>query len=170
MQPLLFIILLAIALIILTYLTITWTLPLKPGPGQIPRRRFAFESAPELFRYVEPDFYLAPNSIKLARTSPEQVTASWRLPRDHWRDMGKNAAELAQDDKLFVRFYRSGDLLKIEDIPISSPSGSLSLELDEMESCCASLGVKEDDQFTPWLFSNTITGAKAMEYQQSRKV
>ncbi|NLW92022.1 MAG: DUF4912 domain-containing protein [Syntrophomonadaceae bacterium] len=168
-QQLLFISLLAIALIILTLLTINWTQPLNPNIRP-DRRRFAFESAPELFRYVEPELYLSANSIKLTRTSPTQVTAFWRLSREHWRDRGKNTAELIKEGRVFLRLYRSADLLEIKDIHINSPKGSLSVELGEMESCCASLGVKEDGRFTPWLFSNTIAGSKSMEYREYRQI
>lgn len=169
LQQLLFIILLTAALIILSYMTIIWTRPFKTR-SPLPRRRFAFESAPELFRYVEPDYYLAPNSIRLTRLSGAQINASWRINREHWRNMGKDAAELLEEGKLILRLYRSGELLQIQDVLIKNPSGNLSLELGETESCCASLGVKEGDHFTPWMFSNTVIGAKEMECRKSRRL
>lgn len=170
MHPLLFIILLTIALIILTYLTLTWTPSVKSDRRMPLRHWFAFEAAPELFRYVEPELYLAPNSLKLTRNSPSEITIYWRLSRQHWREAERSPEELVRDGRLTLRLYRSGELLEIEDLPIDQTSGSHQLVLSENCSCCASLGIKEDDHFTPWLFSNTLMRQPAMEYQESKQV
>ena len=169
MRPLLFIILLTISLIILIYLTLTWVQPARPGQRVRPGR-FAFEAAPELFRYVEPDLYLDPNRLKLTRNSPTRITAYWRMSREHWRENGKSPHDLAAQGKLNLRLYRSGDLLEIEDIPVDQTSGSCRLEVADDFSCCVSLGIKENDRFTPWLFSNTLVREPAMEYSDSRRV
>jgi len=170
LHQLLFIILLTISLIILTYLTLTWTQPVKwEQRSPMQRRWFAFEAAPELFRYVEPELYLAPNSLKLTRNSPVKITAYWRLSREHWRETEKNPEELAREGRLTLRLYRSGDLLEIEDVPIYKTSGSQQVNLYDDCSCCASLGIKADDHFTPWLFSNTLMRQPAMESHERKR-
>lgn len=169
MHKLLFIILLTISLLLLTYLTISWVQPGKPQLVR-PRRRFAFEAAPELFRYVEPELYLESNSIKLTRNSPGLITAYWRLTREHWLEKGKTPRQLAAEGRLNLRLYRSGEFLEIEDIPIKQTSGSCRLELSADYSCCASLGMKENDHYTPWLFSNTLMSEPGMQYQKSRRL
>lgn len=167
MRQLLFVILLTISLLLLTYLAIVWVQPGKPQLVR-PRRRFAFEAAPELFRYVEPELYLESNSIKLIRNSPHLITVYWRLTREHGPEKGRNPRQLATEGKINLRLYRSGELLEIEDIPIKQTSGSCRVELSADSSCCASLGMKENDHYTPWLFSNTLMSQPGMQYRNRR--
>lgn len=169
MYPLLFIILLAIALVILAYLYLALIVPEEKSRSNRPGRWFAFEAAPELFKYVEPDEYRAVSGLNLTRLSPTRINVNWRLLPDKWPKGHGKYKDLADTGRLVLRLYRNGELLEIEDIEVDKTSGTRKLELGEDYSCCASLGLKKGDSFTPLLFSNTLMRQATMQwYHRSR--
>ena len=157
MTPVLYVSLLAGMLLLIIYISLSTLGGSKKRRYKIPGHRFQFESAQELFKYVESeDLYLPHDSIKLVRNDYHRVTAYWHLSREKWEEYQDLSRETFRSDQIFLRIYEAREFLKTRDIPVRSTIGSYDFELPSRTFCYSSLGEKEGERFIPLLCSNLV--------------
>lgn len=161
MSPLLYITLLCAVLLIMLFWVIGTMPPEKPGLHlKIPDRdMFSWESAQELFKYLETEeFYLPANSIKLLRTDSGHLRAYWRLSQEKWQEILKQLGNKSNGKKLVLRLHQDESNLNLPDAPVKRPVGSYDWEIPAESSHYVSLGIISTDKYTPLLLSSKLEG------------
>ena len=158
MTPILYVSLLAGMLLLIIYISLTTLADRSPNRHfKVPGHMFQFESAQELFKYVESeDIYLPHDSIKLVRNDYHRVTAYWHLSREKWEEYQNLSRETFRQEQIFLRIYEAREFLRTRDIPVRSTIGSYDFELPSKTFCYGSLGIKEGERFLPLLCSNLV--------------
>lgn len=156
MVPLLFIILVTAVLLLLVY----WILssPAKRRhPEAAPQRKYDFETAQELFKYVEPVKELAKeNELKLSSHS-KYILASWNIKASTWQEiLSEFGADLKYED-LLIRLHDSRLESNDFGLPVSDLSGTCHFQSVPGTSYYAVIGIKQEKDFIPLFLSNTIT-------------
>lgn len=152
MPPLLYIFLLAAVLLLMVY----WVLS-APTPGntraKIPVNKFYWESAQELFKYLETEeFYLPTDSIKILKTDSGHVRAYWRISPDKWQDILK---QLRLGHKELVLRINQKDNNESE-VKVKLPVGCYDWDFPAENNLSVSLGIKDKNNYTPLLQSNKL--------------
>jgi len=158
MPPLLYIILLCAVLFIMLYWVLSATGPKERRLRfKIPHRdMFSWESAQELFKYLETEeFYLPADSIKLLATDSGHLRAYWRISPGKWQKILKQLGSRAQGRELILRIHQGGTNLNLPDVPVKKPIGSYDWEAKAEPGCCASLGINGNN-YTPLIISDKL--------------
>lgn len=158
MVPLLFIILVSGILLLMVY----WILS-NPGkrryPEHTPPRKYDFETAQELFKYVEPVKELTEeNELKLSAHS-RYILASWNIKPSTWQEiLGEFGADLKYED-LLIRLHDSRMQSSDFELPVSDLSGTCHFQSIPGTAYYAVIGIKQGKDFIPLFLSNTINTA-----------
>jgi hypothetical protein len=156
--PLLYIFLLCAVLILMLY----WVLyairpPRRNSRTKVPdKRRFSFESAQELFKYLEAEeFYLPLDTIKLVKIESGHLRAYWRLSQNEWQEIMR---QLNKSDgrEIILRLHQDERILKGLDAPVKAPVGGHDWEFLPNNFIYVSLGIKSKDNYIPLLLSEKI--------------
>lgn len=159
MVPLVFILIVSLILILLVYWVLsTMRLDETDQTKDKDAGTFFFESAPDLFTYgympaVRPYIPFEPNRLKLIRGNANHLIAYWMIETDQQAEFTKS---VSMDGKLALRIYQTSFGIIYEEIPIDTLKGSHYFESKPETAYYAVLGVKKDDSFFPWLYSNTL--------------
>ncbi|HWP95968.1 MAG TPA: hypothetical protein VN426_03890 [Syntrophomonadaceae bacterium] len=151
MAPIIFITSVSLVLLLMLY----WVLR-GDGGQRRSRSDFRFETAQELFNYVEDDVYLGENCIQLQRTSEGRVSTYWNLALEKWQEMGGSADPSKRSREPFLRVYQAGDLLHTLDMPLKQRCGQFDFDLPPHTACYCSLGFKENGRFSALVTSRTL--------------
>ncbi len=158
MVPLLFIILVTGVLLLMVY----WILssPAKrPHPENTPQRKYDFETAQELFKYVEPVREMTrENELKLSAHS-KYILASWNIKPSTWQEiLDEFGVDLKYED-LLIRLHDSRLQSSDFELPVSDLSGTCHFQSIAGTAYYAVIGIKQGDDFIPLFLSNTINTA-----------
>ena len=158
MSPLLYIILLTVVLLVMLYWVLGSLSPQRERRVRVPDRiRFAFESAQELFKYLEEgEFYLPDDSIKLMPAESGQLRAYWHLSQGKWQEILKQLGTKSGDKQLVIRLYQDNNEDCYQEIPVKKPVGSYDWEVPRESPYYISLGIKSRDNYTPVLISSEL--------------
>ena len=147
MSPLLYIILLITVLLLMLYWVLSSLTPRRERRIRVPDREFAFESAQELFKYLETgEFYLSGNSIKLMHAQSGHLRAYWHLRQEKWQELLKQVGNKTGEEELVLRLHQGED--SYQEVPIKKPAGSYDWEVTGDSPCSISLGIKSRDNYT----------------------
>lgn len=155
MPPLLYITLLTVVLLLMLYWVLSSYRPRRERRVKVPDKvRFAYESAQELFKYLEEgEFYLPSNSIKLLPTESGQLRTYWHLSQGKWQELLKQVKP--DDQQLVLRLHQGEDCY--QEVPVTKPAGSYDWEVQEAPHYYASIGIKTRDNYTPILISSKLS-------------
>ncbi|MEN6325162.1 MAG: hypothetical protein ABFD18_02980 [Syntrophomonas sp.] len=158
MVPLLFIILVTAVLLLMVY----WILssPAKRRhPEATPQRKYDFETAQELFKYVEPVIEMAKeNELKLSSHS-KYILASWNIKLSTWQEiLNEFGADLEYED-LLIRLHDSRLQSSNFELPVSDLNGTCHFQAIPGTAYYAVIGIKQGKDFIPLFLSNTINTA-----------
>ncbi|HBQ87175.1 MAG TPA: hypothetical protein DER33_09175 [Syntrophomonas sp.] len=156
MVPLVFILIVSLILILLVYWVLS-TMRLDETKDE-DAGTFFFESAPELFTYgympaVLPYIPFEPDRLKLIRGNANHLIAYWMVGAGQQAEFTKNGS---MDGKLVLRIYQTSFGIIFDDVWVDTLKGSHYFESKPETAYYAVLGVKKDDTFFPWLYSNTL--------------
>ena len=155
MSPLLYIILLTVVLLLMLYWVLSSLSPRREQRVRVPDREFAFESAQELFKYLETgEFYLPGNSIKLIPAESGHLRAYWHLKQEKWQEILKQVGKKSGEEGLVLRLHQGED--SFQEVPVKKPAGSYDWEVTGDSPCSISLGIKSRDNYTPLLTSGEL--------------
>ncbi|MDD3267932.1 MAG: hypothetical protein PHX14_01305 [Syntrophomonadaceae bacterium] len=158
MIPLVFILLVTAVLILMVY----WILsnPKKPDhPETTPQRKYDFETAGELFKYVEPVRAMPEeNELKLSAHS-KYILASWNIKPSTWQEILDEFGAALDYEDLLIRLHDSRLQPNSYELPISDLSGTCHFQSIPGTAYYAVIGVKQADDFIPLFLSNTINTA-----------
>lgn len=157
MTPLLFITLVTAVLLILLYWILSTLDFQEKGRKKGRRPSYHFETAQELFKYVEPDYELVENSIKLTKTSPNYVIVCWNLSQEKWNESRSVQTNKPDVEDIILRLLETSKQFKILDIPVNSLLGKYEFKLENNTTWYASLGFVNNESFNPILTSNKIS-------------
>lgn len=162
MSPLLYIILLTAVLLLMLYWVISSLSPRQERRARVPDREFAFESAQELFKYLETgEFYLPGDSIKLMPAESGHLRAYWHLSQGKWQEILKQVDNKTGEKQLVLRMHQSED--SYQEVRIKKPAGSYDWEVTGESPCSISLGIKSRDNYTPVLTSGELKQTKMLD-------
>lgn len=170
MTPLLFIILVTLVLLLMVY----WILSVptkRRYPENTPPKKYNFETAQELFKYVEPVREMAEdNELKLSAHS-KYILASWNIKLSTWQEiLNEFGADLEYED-LLIRLHDSRLHSNDFELPVSDLSGTCHFQSIPGTAYYAVIGIKQSDDFIPLFLSNTInTAGETRDASASRKV
>ncbi|MFA7148056.1 MAG: DUF4912 domain-containing protein, partial [Syntrophomonadaceae bacterium] len=112
----------------------------------------AFESAQELFKYLETgEFYLPGDSIKLIPAESGHLRAYWHLRQEKWQEILK---QVDSEKQLVLRLHQGED--SYQEVPVKKSAGSYDWEVREDSPYFISLGIKSRDNYTPVLISSKL--------------
>ncbi|MDD2586418.1 MAG: hypothetical protein PHT79_04980 [Syntrophomonadaceae bacterium] len=149
MTPLLFISLTTAVLVLLLYWILS-TLDLQERPKRKDPKSYHFETAQELFKYLEPDTDLPFDSIKIAQNRSGYRIVTWNLSQEKWEERISERAIEPDERFIILRLEKKGRMKRIYDIPVGKLNGSYEFKANNNESWTASLGFK-DDTYEPIL-------------------
>jgi hypothetical protein len=154
MSPLLYITLLTAVLLLMLYWVLVSLSPRRERRIRVPDgARLAFESAQELFKYLEEgEFYLPDDSIKLMPAESGHLRAYWHLSREKWQEILRQAGNRTGEKELVLRLHQGED--SYQEVPVKKPVGSYDWEVSGESPCNISLGIKSRDNYTPVLISS----------------
>jgi uncharacterized membrane protein YwzB len=157
MVPLAFIIIVSLILVALIY----WVLNTMRFDEAVNEDDFLFEAAPELFAYgTIPDLnsYLPfeTNRLKLGRANKVYLIAYWSIEEEKQEEFYEKTEV---DGDLVLRIYQTSFGLIYDEFPVENLKGSHYFESKPETAYYAVLGIKKDDSFFPWLYSNTVMTA-----------
>lgn len=154
MVPLVFILIVSLVLFLLVW----WVLSTLRIDGTYDKEAgsFFFETAPELYTYgYMPDIrsYIPfeNNCLRLNRVNSKRLLAYWMIDDDKADEFNKAGSI---DGELVLRICQTGSVYK--DVPAESLKDSYHFEFKPETAYYAVLGMKKDDSFFPWLYSNTV--------------
>ena len=154
MSPLLYIILLIAVLLLMLYWMLSSLSPQQERRIRIPDRGFVFESAQELFKYLEEgEFYLPDDSVKLIPAESGHLRAYWHFSQRKWQDMLKEVGK-SREKQLVLRLHQGED--SYQEVSVKRPAGSYDWEVPGESPCYVSLGIKNKDNYTPVLISSKL--------------
>ena len=155
MSPLLYIILLTAVLLLMLYWVLSSLSPGQEGRVRVPDREFAFESAQELFKYLEEgEFYLPDDSVKLMPAESGHLRAYWHLKQEKWQEILKQVDKKSGEEGLVLRLHQGED--SYQEVPVNKPAGSYDWDVPGESPCYVSLGIKSKDNYTPLLISSEL--------------
>lgn len=149
MTPLLFISLTTVVLVLLLYWILS-TLDWQEKPKPRDPKAYHFETAQELFKYMEPDTELASDSIKMAQNRSGYRIITWNMSPEKWEESISERGMQPDERFIILRLEKRGKMERVYDIPVGSLSGSYEFKANNNESWSASLGFK-DDTYEPIL-------------------
>jgi len=154
MSPLLYIILLTTVLLLMLFWVLVSLSPRQERRFRLPDRvSFAFESAQELFKYLEEgEFYLPDDSVKLMPAESGHLRAYWHLGQGKWQEILKQVGNKTGEEELVLRLHQGKDTY--QEVPVKKPVGSYDWEVTGESPCSISLGIKSRDNYTPVLTSS----------------
>jgi hypothetical protein len=147
MIPLLFISIVTLILVLLSY----WILNNMEKQQYTPRKpantpnKFKFETAQELFKYVEPDIS-EPSGLYL-EIKPQGVHLNWDINPDDWQSALQHAGLREGNEHQVIRLISADD--SFIDIEINSLKGARELSTGSFRTHYAVLGIKNDENFVP---------------------
>lgn len=160
MTPLLFIILVTLVLLLMIY----WILSVpakRRYPETTPPKKYDFETAQELFKYVEPAGEMAEeNELKLSAQS-KYILASWNIKPSAWQEILNEFGSDLEYEDLLIRLHDSRLYSNDFELPVSDLSGTCHFQSIPGTAYYAVIGIKQNDDFIPLLLSNTINTAGA---------
>lgn len=154
MIPIVFILTVSLVLIAMLY----WVLhnsEARQRPLNNRRNDYQFESAQELFKYVENEVYLGEDKVELLRYDEDRVRALWNLSEDKWRQLAERG-ESNKNREPFLRLYQAGERLRFMDMPLRQKSGHFDYDLPPSTASYFTMGYKENNRFYPLLTSRTV--------------
>lgn len=156
MSPLLYIILLTTVLLLMLYWVLASLSPRRVHRVKVPDRvRFAFESAQELFKYLETgEFYLPGDNIKLMPAESGHLRAYWHLKQEKWQEILKQVGNKTGEEELVLRLHQGED--SYQEVSIKKPAGSYDWEVTGESPCYISLGIKSKNNYNPLLISGKL--------------
>lgn len=155
MSPLLYIILLTAVLLLMLYWVLSSLSPRRERRVRVSDRGFAFESAQELFKYLETgEFYLPGDSIKLIPAESGHLRAYWHLKQEKWQEILKQVDNKPGGKQLVLRLHQGED--SHQEVPVKKSAGSYDWEVREDSPYFISLGIKSRDNYTPVLISSKL--------------
>ncbi len=155
MSPLLYIILLTVVLLLMLYWVLSSLTPRRERRIRVPDREFAFESAQELFKYLETgEFHLPDNSVKLMPAESGHLRAYWHLSQEKWQEILKQVDNKPGGKQLVLRLHQDNKEDSYQEVLIKKPAGSYDWEVTGESPCSISLGIKNRDNYTPILTSS----------------
>jgi hypothetical protein len=155
MSPLLYIILLTTVLLLMLYWVLSSFSPRRERRIRVPDREFAFESAQELFKYLETgEFYLPGDSLKLMPAESGHLRAYWHLKQEKWQEILKQVDNKTGEEYLVLRLHQGED--SYQEVPVKKPAGSYDWEVSGESPCSISLGIKSRDNYRPVLISDKL--------------
>jgi len=129
--------------------------PGQEGRVRVPDREFAFESAQELFKYLEEgEFYLPDDSVKLMPAESGHLRAYWHFNQRKWQEILKQVGNKTGQKQLVLRLHQGED--SYQEVPFNKPAGSYDWEVPGESPCYVSLGIKSKDNYTPLLISSEL--------------
>lgn len=158
MVPLVFILIVSLVLFLLVYWVLS-TMRLDETRDK-DAGSFFFETAPELFTYgympdIRPYIPFEANRLKLVRGNADHLITYWMIEDDKKEEFKKNIGH----GELVLRIYQTSFGIIYEELPVDSLKGSHYFESKPETAYYAVLGVKKDDSFVPWFYSNTLMTA-----------
>jgi hypothetical protein len=124
---------------------------------RVPDREFAFESAQELFKYLETgEFHLPDNSIKLIPAESGHLRAYWYLSQEKWQKILKQVGNKPGRNQLVLRLHQGDKEDSFQEVPLKKPAGSYDWEVTGESPCSVSLGIKGRYNYTPVLISSEL--------------
>lgn len=159
MTPLIFIILTSAVLSGLILWVLRWLN--HNGARRIPLREFNFESAAELARPEQGEYYLAENTIKLQPIGSGWARVSWNLSRPKWEQACAEYHLKPELKYIALRLQADNGKFHELDLWVKCLVGQYRFKPDQHTSYCAILGVSHNQQFHPILTSVTVSNLAA---------
>lgn len=156
MVPIIFIVTVSLILVAMLY----WVLR-SAGEGERRTRHskrgaYQFESAQELFKYVDDEVYLREDGVQLVRINENRMRALWNLGEGQWQDFNRSGDQKNRGREAFMRVHQAGEHLRTIDMPLRQRSGHFDYDLSPGIATYFSIGFKENNRFYPVLTSRTI--------------
>lgn len=152
MTPIIFIISVSLVLMLMLY----WILRDFDRGRRRQQDNFQFETAQELFNYVDEDVYLGENHIELIRPEMGRVQALWNFSQDKWAELCGVSEQKKKTREPYLRFYQASEQLRTFDMSLRNRSGHQDFDLPANTACYFSIGYKENGRFFPVMTSRTL--------------
>lgn len=152
MTPIIFIISVSLVLMLMLF----WILSDYDRGRRRQQNSFQFETAQELFKYVDEELYLGENRIELVRPEPGRVQALWNLSQEKWIELCGISEQKKKTREPYLRFYQACDQVRTFDTALRHRSGHQDFDLQPGTACYFTLGYKENGKFFPAMTSRTV--------------
>lgn len=154
MTPLIFITIVIVVLTLLIYWVIN-TIDSKKGK-ELDLSSFNYETAGELFKYIEADSYKESIKIQLKSGRDNTLYACWEISSDDLEEIAAKYGVTEPLDRLYLRIHEMSEVQRYYDTKVSSLNANYRLELSPGAAYYISLLIKKNNKFINIASSRTI--------------
>lgn len=155
MTPLLFISIITLILLIMVYWILASLEKRPPADPSEARNKFKFETAQELFKFLDPQPGLEqePDVLRL-QVNKEYTKLYWHISSETWDSTMEKFGLKVQHENVIIRLYDSD--LKTMDIAVSDIQGGQKVKTDKFQANYGVLGIKVKGDFVPLFLSRHL--------------